>query len=326
MQFIIVRYVLALAVALLLSFHGLSKKSLNFSGATAAIFVGFLSFASSYRFGIILILFYYVSSKLTKYKENAKSLLEENYAKGGERNYAQVLASSVLATIVAVVYFTWCGEDDHVSFGPSSGVDLNIFGWFSISQSAFRSYLWSIYVAHYATATADTWASELGVLSKSRPRLVTSFFLRSVPPGTNGGMSVLGTTASAAGGLFIGLIFWLGSLLLQSTEASQFPMVAFGTVCGILGSLIDSLLGATLQATYFSVDRKCIVKAAQRKGTNDPSIKVICGMDILSNEAVNLISILITMVLALWIAPNLFCWIDSNQCFESRRINDWIVN
>lgn len=48
-------------------------------------------------------------------------------------------------------------------------------------------------------------ASELGILSTGTPRLITSFFRRSVPKGTNGGMSIYGTFASVAGGAFIGI-------------------------------------------------------------------------------------------------------------------------
>jgi uncharacterized membrane protein len=333
--FLLLRYTLALILASYLSFHGISKKSLDLSGALGAILVGFLSFACSYRFGFILILFYYSSSKLTKFKENVKSLIEDNYAKGGQRNYLQVFASSLLATAVAVVFYICCGEDSDVNFGnpPENDEYIEIFNVFTITQSTLKSYLWSVYIAHYATATADTWASELGVLSKSKPRLVTSLFLRAVPPGTNGGMSIVGTSASAAGGLFIGLIFWVGSYTLSSTsinESSQFPMVVLGLVCGVLGSLVDSLLGATLQATYYSVERKCIVKSGHKlkddlkESVTDNSVIRICGVDILSNEAVNLLSIFLTMVLAVWIAPNVFCALDSTQCFEAIRLNQSI--
>ncbi len=55
---------------------------------------------------------------------------------------------------------------------------------------------------HMACCLGDTFASEIGILSKSTPRLVTTW--RKVPPGTNGGMTLLGTLASACGGALIG--------------------------------------------------------------------------------------------------------------------------
>lgn len=330
-QYLIIRFTLAFVLASILSYHGISKKSLDLSGAVSAIIVGFLSFASSYRFGIVLILFYYTSSKLTKFKESKKAIIEENYAKGGQRNYQQVFGSSLLATIVAVVYYCYCGEDHHVDFRQGDITDpIQLFGIMTVTRNVFQSHLWSMYIAHYACATADTWASELGVLSKSKPRLITSLLLREVPPGTNGGVSLIGTLASATGGLFIGLVFWIGSILLNvfagsgllsavEKSNSQAPMVIFGLVCGVLGSLIDSLLGATLQATYYSTERKCIVKHASglNDGSNkmrDRTVKRICGVDLLSNEAVNLLSIGLTMALALWLAPMIFCAMDSTQC------------
>lgn len=159
-----------------------------------------------------------------------------------------------------------------------------------------------MYISHYSCATADTWASELGILSKDRPRLVTSFFLQSVPHGTNGGMSWIGTFASLLGGTFIGLIFYLFSFALPESKfevAPQYPMIFVGSLCGLIGSLFDSLLGATLQASYYSKDRQCIVKAHDMNETlqkNDKSIILICGINILTNEQVNFVSIFMTMI------------------------------
>ena len=65
------------------------------------------------------------------------------------------------------------------------------------------SHLACALIAHHATSLADTLASELGILSKSRPILIVSG--RRVPPGTNGGVTLAGTGCSALGGLVIGL-------------------------------------------------------------------------------------------------------------------------
>ena len=165
-----------------------------------------------------------------------------------------------------------------------------------------------MYVAHYACAAGDTWASEVGVLAAPRPRLVTSLFLRAVPPGTNGGMSLLGTAASAAGGLFVGLLFCLLALLIDSpAPASQLPMALLGLVCGLLGSLLDSLLGATLQASYYSHRTRKVVRGPD---PGDPSIEHLCGIDVLSNEAVNAVSIALTMLAATVLGPRIFCLCD----------------
>lgn len=310
---LIFRYFLAFLFSTFLSLHGKLKNSLNISGSIAAFFVGFSSFAASYRFGLILILFYYSSSKLTKVKENVKSKLEENYSKGGQRNYIQVLANSFLATFVALIYFFYIGEDSFVSFSSLASDHIPnenfvLFHGFEISKRLFSSYLWCLYISHYSCATADTWASEIGILSKNKPRLVTSLFFVEVPHGTNGGMSLLGTLASAMGGLFIGLLFWVFSFCLnmnnpQSTP--QYPMIFVGLISGVMGSLLDSLLGALLQATYYSTEKRCIVKHF-KSPSKDPSVIRVSGADVLSNEAVNFYSILLTMLLSLFYSPLVF--------------------
>jgi uncharacterized membrane protein len=116
------RCVVGFLLATGLSFHGLKKKSLNMSGAIAAFLVGFIAFAVSMRFGSILILFYYSSSKLTKLDEKKKEKLEDDFLKGGQRNVIQVFANSLLATIIAIIYYVYIGEDINVIILPHSSL------------------------------------------------------------------------------------------------------------------------------------------------------------------------------------------------------------
>jgi len=139
-----VRMGLAAIIAVCLSYHGIKKKSLSTSGALSAVSVGFISFACSYRFGVTLILFYYVSSKLTKVREDVKATLEDDYAVGGQRNWIQVYANSILATIICLSYYYYIGNDSYIDFSKDS-------------ISTFRSKLLCAYVAHYACAAGDTW-------------------------------------------------------------------------------------------------------------------------------------------------------------------------
>lgn len=322
---IVVRILVALALALALSVHGIKKKSLDLSGSVAACLVGFISLAVSYRFGLLLLLFYYSSSKLTKLKEDVKAKLEDDYAVGGQRNYIQVLANSLLSTAVALLFFAYIGEDQNLFF-PTTAVTTNsssvvdLFGYLRLHKDFFASQLTCMYIAHFATANGDTWASEVGILSPSRPRLVTTLFIREVPPGTNGGMSFQGTIASILGGGFIGLIYFLMGLAYPhvSTETQglvdQSMVVLFGAICGFAGSLVDSLLGATLQASYYSKEKKKIVKNLPSTGHNHAEITHICGINVLSNEAVNFLSICIMMILSWCFAPVFFCAVSASYC------------
>jgi len=84
-------------------------------------------------------------------------------------------------------------------------------------------------------------ASELGILSKSPPILITTF--KPVPPGTNGGLSVLGTVASLVGGFVMGLTL-ATTLAIENTVCRQnwvtelVPLLLWGAAAGGLGSLV----------------------------------------------------------------------------------------
>ncbi len=294
-----IRIFVASLLALALSMHGYKRKSLDTSGAAAAFIVGFISLGSSYRFGSLLLLFYYSSSKLTKLKEDIKAKYEDDYAVGGQRNWIQVFANSILAVGLCLYHILAIGEDSNLFFASSTPDFL----------SHLSSQISCMIVAHYACANGDTWASEVGILSQTKPRLVTTLFLKEVPPGTNGGMSLLGTAASGLGGGFIGLIYLLFSAITMLSDPyassnikQQLLMIPFGVVCGLVGSLIDSVLGGTVQASYYCQRKRKIVKHFVK----DPSVSNLGGFDLLSNEAVNFLSIALTMGFSWFVAPIFF--------------------
>ena len=85
----------------------LSKEELDLSGACAAVCVGFVSFAVSYRMGTILIVFYYTGSKITKVREDIKERLEadsqscgaaECYASLGQLSHGHSCGSALFSS------------------------------------------------------------------------------------------------------------------------------------------------------------------------------------------------------------------------------------
>jgi len=93
------------------------------------------------------------------------------------------------------------------------------------------------YVGAISAATSDTFSSELGILSRETPRLITTF--EKVERGTDGGITLWGTVAGLIGSFLIGL---LATLLFNN-----YYLLIVSTLAGILGNLSDSLSGALFE-------------------------------------------------------------------------------
>lgn len=190
--------------------------ALKRSGAFAAALLGGLLFGlGGLRWAVLLLLFFVTSSGLSTLSGRRKAALAEKFAKGSRRDWAQVAANGGLGVLLALIDAVWPGQ-----------------GW-----------VWVAYAGCLAAVNADTWATELGVLSKTAPRLVTTW--RPVERGASGGVSLAGTLASLGGALVIGMA--AGWLQLQPAGWVTCGAAALG---GVAGSLFDSWLGATQQAIY----------------------------------------------------------------------------
>lgn len=76
------RLIVAFVISFVLSYRGLKKKSLSVDGAVAAFVVGFIHTIACYTFTVILAVFFFTSSWLTKYKSSEKSKIEHNHKEG----------------------------------------------------------------------------------------------------------------------------------------------------------------------------------------------------------------------------------------------------
>lgn len=263
---------LGVSLATALSARSIKRKSLSPSGATAAWFVGFLSIACGLR-GLNLIIFYLLGTSATKYKKSIKETKDASASVDSVRGASQVLACSLIAVICSLIHVYFCGEERVIDF----------------KNSYLSSSLACASVAHYACCCGDTLASEMGILSSQKPFLVITPW-KSVPPGTNGGITILGTFWSAIGGICIGV----GMLLVDSISGIEiYPIdtIVFGFICGLLGSFLDSILGAILQATFYDKDKKLVCS----KKTSSSCVQ-ISGYAVLSNVQVNIVSTLITTI------------------------------
>ncbi|XP_020279441.1 transmembrane protein 19-like isoform X2 [Pseudomyrmex gracilis] len=163
-------------------------------------------------------------------------------------------------------------------------------------NSEYRSSWLSVaIIGAIACCCGDTWASELGtVMSKSDPFLITTW--KRVPRGTNGAVSWMSLLCAFLGGLAIGLVYYVVILYTVDTSVlelspPQWPIILVGGFGGFFGSLLDSILGATVN--YSGVDEKGFVVKQPGKG-----VKYISGKHVLDNHSVNLLcSIGIALIL-----------------------------
>ncbi|GBB99434.1 hypothetical protein RclHR1_03520014 [Rhizophagus clarus] len=262
-------------ISLLLVLHGYRKKSLSTSGALAAFFAGVGTIQNDWSvFAVVLLVFYFTGSRLTKYKAERKKQLEEEYHEGGQRTAIQVYSNALVGTILSIIHQYYYGGEESCL--------LNDRG---------SRFIFFMYLGIYATCNGDTWASELGVLNKGKPRLITTF--KEVPPGTNGGVTPLGLLASILGGFVIGLSatisLGLSNLCKEYTGYLEIILIILiASISGFFGSLIDSLLGATVQISNYDEKLKKITNQ-QNKYTI-----TISGYDLLDNNQVNFVSSLVT--------------------------------
>lgn len=240
----------------LVAYH---RQSLEKSGVLAAIASGTSIFGmGGWSWGLSLIYFFVSSSLLSHFRAQEKArVAADKFSKGSRRDISQALANGGLATLFALL------------FGFSRSPRTR-----RLAKAGFTGAL--------ATANADTWATEIGVLSASSPRLITSG--KPIAPGTSGGVTLLGMAASALGACSLGFFFWAG----QGFRKSLAPLPLLSLLSGLVGSCTDSMLGATIQAMYYCP--ACMSETERRIhrcGTRTESLR---GIGWMNNDVVNFLA------------------------------------
>jgi len=250
---------------------GYWRRALSASGVAGAILVGTLIFGlGGWEWGLLLITFFVSASWLSHYRRAEKSQIADKFAKGSRRDLGQALANAGLGAILAVVFARY----------P-------------------EPLLFAAFVGVMATVNADTWATELGILSRVPPRLITTG--GAMPPGTSGAVSTLGIWASVAGAMLIGTV---ATALVQvdsllggsgwSLRAASYSLLAVAG--GLVGSLFDSLLGATLQGIYYC--DQCDKETESAAHHCGHAAQPLRGWGWLNNDVVNFLASLVGGVVA----------------------------
>ena len=193
-------------ILFILGFITYQRKSLDFFGSAVMIIMGIvIIFSAGANWLLLIILFLVMSLFATKYSRKYKLSLGEFE---GRRTSKNVISNGVVACFMA-------------AFG---GYYLPFVGGF---------------IGAIATATADTLASEIGVLDP-HPRLITTFQM--VDPGTNGAVSTLGTCIGIVGAGIIGIAAYCFGIIGNPLSA-----IVVSVISGTIGCFMDSILGALFE-------------------------------------------------------------------------------
>lgn len=213
------------------------KKHLTFWGCILAGFFGIAYWMIHPIFYIALFTFFISSSILTRYRKKDKEGIQDKFDKGGERDTSQVLANGLAGFIFAALHLI-----------------IYVFTENIVLSNAFIY----AFITAIATTNADTWGTEIGILSKDQPYWILNLN-KKVEHGTSGGVSLKGTGAALIGALIVTIIvliveiFWKNPIPNSSTWQIYLFLPIAGMM-GFVGAIFDSMFGATLQGFF-----KCTV-------------------------------------------------------------------
>ena len=253
------RLVIALAAVLVIGLIAYWKRQLNLSGVVAAVVMGAAATVMGGFTSLSLYLFFLISAAVIGKLSKKIRGLERIHKKGGRRDAVQVLANGGAALAAMLIH----------AF-DSSPVYLAVF------------------TACLAEACSDTWASEIGVLSKSEPVSILTF--TKVPKGLSGGVSLLGTCSAMLSSILYGIFAFS---CYDGINLSLVMVVIFSSFAGVM---TDSVLGATLQAHFYDEKEDIITEHSRDREGN--ALKLVRGLRFMDNDMVNLTSNIITFLLA----------------------------
>lgn len=245
------------------------SKSLTPSGILASVIVGVVTlFLGGWDCFIVLLTFLLLGVVFTKYKHVEKAPDTLAQEKGGVRTWVNVFANGGPAVISLILEYLY---------------GMEVFTVFFLSA--------------VCSAASDTLSTEIGLLSKSKPRMITDL-RKKVEKGVSGGVTLLGTLAGLVGSLAIALVplttvaARVAGLFLNFKDYTR--LVIASASAGFLGMLIDSFLGATVQALYVSKDTGLFYEDPRKCGGECVLIR---GFKFFDNNAVNFSSCMLAGIL-----------------------------
>jgi len=265
-DFQILNLIAGFVIALALAIISWRLKALTPSGAVGMTVVGTAVFGIGGFTAATPIVFFFISaSLLSRIKTTAKTRALDAVGKSGARDFRQVFANGGIGALCLLV------------------------GLVSADQVWFYAYLATI-----CEASADTWATEIGTLSRRRPVSVRSF--KPVEIGQSGGISLVGTLAAVVGATSTGA-FGYAAIAIFPVNITIAPSTFLVIVTtAVVGSLVDSVLGATVQAQYRCSSTGRLTEKILSGGQPNP---LVWGYRWVDNDLVNTLGTLSSALAAL---------------------------
>jgi uncharacterized protein (TIGR00297 family) len=252
-----IELVVGISLIAILAFVAIKARAIDFSGAIAGAAICLVVFiAGGFSWLLVIVAFFVISSILTMYRYDYKKQLGSAQEKGGVRSWPNTVANGSIAGLAAVAEIITHQDIFIVAF-----------------------------LGAVAAAMSDTVATEIGLLSKSKPRMIVNL-RRYVEPGTSGGVTLIGEIACLASAI---VITGIGiSLDLLSGGYKELSAAAIAVVSGaIIATNFDSLLGGTVQGR-----NQCTVCGARTEALTHHGVATasLTGKRLMDNNAVNLVA------------------------------------
>ena len=254
------KIIIGIIISVIIAIIAYNKKSLNRSGMITAILLGSLIFVLGGIIPFMLMLVFFISSSIiSKIGKIKKRNLDKIHEKGDERDFIQVIANGGIALICVLLF--------QITKDPK----------FLIASAV-----------SFAASNSDTWASELGILSKGKTiSIITG---KRIEKGVSGGVSLLGTLSALLGSTVIGLSYTISYIITLGYDKNIIKILLLIILLGFLGSIVDSVLGVTIQGHYIDESSGDVT---EKKVNGDRKNRLISGYRFINNDMVNILSNLI---------------------------------
>lgn len=243
-------FLIGLLLSAFVSLLSYKIKFLSLSGSFGAFLIGTIIFGlGGLKWSVPILFFFITSSILSVINPGKNSDKVKLFFPYEPRNISQVFANGIIPTLILIA---------------------DLF----LSKQIFIY----LYIASIASVCADTWGTEIGTWTKRTTYNITT--LKRITQGQFGGVSLVGTA-----GAFLGSVFVTASSLIYIDL--EFDYFVFIIISGLTGSMIDSVIGATVQVKYLC--RSCGNIVEREEHCNNQTI-YYSGYKFINNDSVNLLA------------------------------------